>query len=144
MLRQCIAFGLMVGSLLLGTDTTQACGLDGIPSMLIDGRLVEVNHVPPAPGHLSTWAPFSAPGVYLPGRLLQFGEIRGRVLWTLPPSAFKTPWRWTFGDGAQARGMIVHHDYRRAGTYVVGVRADLIDGKDSQWYLFDTMVIHIR
>ena len=66
------------------------------------------------------------------------------MLWSLPPSAFKIPWRWVFGDGAQAQGMSVHHIYQHPGTYVVSVRAYLIDGKDTQWYLFDTAIIHVR
>ena len=71
-------------------------------------------------------------------------EMRSRVLWTLPPSAFNTPWRWTFGDGAQAQGISVRHVYRRPGTYIIGTRAYLKDGTASQWYLFDTMLIHVQ
>lgn len=59
-------------------------------------------------------------------------EIRSRVLWTLPPSAFRTLWQWTFGDGTAARGLRVHHIYHRRGTYIVRVRAYLLDGHDSQ------------
>jgi hypothetical protein len=70
---------------------TRACGLDGVPSLLVNGRMVGVNGTPPAQGQLATWAPFVAPGVYPAGRSVLFSEIRGRVLWTLPPSAFTTP-----------------------------------------------------
>jgi hypothetical protein len=139
-----LALGLMAGTLLSGLGTASACGLDGIPSLQVNGRLVILNRVPPVQGHLATWAPFVAPSVYAVGQLLLLSEIRGRVLWTLPPSAFKTPWRWSFGDGAQARGLSTHHRYRHAGTYVIGVRAYLIDGQSSGWYSFDTIQLHVH
>jgi hypothetical protein len=142
--RYILALGLLAGALLNGIGTASACGLDGIPSLLVNGRLVEVNRVQPAQGQLATWAPFAAPGVYAVGQPLLLSEIRGRVLWTLPPSAFKTPWRWSFGDGTQGRGLSTRHSYRHAGNYVIGVRAYLIDGQNSGWYLFDTILVHVR
>jgi hypothetical protein len=147
MLRQyMLALGLMAGTLLSGSGSgmASACGLDGIPSLQVNGRLVALNRAPPARRQLATWAPFVAPAVYAVGQQLLLSEIRGRVLWTLPPSAFKTPWRWSFGDGAQARGLSTRHSYRHAGAYVIGVRAYLIDGQSSGWYVFDTVLIHVR
>lgn len=139
-----IATGLAVGALLLGMGMARACGLDGVPSLRVDGRLVALNRAQPARGQPAMWAPFVAPGVYPAGRPVLLSEIWGRVLWTLPPSAFRTPWRWTFGDGAQARGISTHHTYLHAGSYVIGVRAYLMDGQSSGWYLFDTVLIHVR
>ena len=144
MLRNAIlALGLAAGALLNG-GTARACGLDGIPSLLVNGRLVDVNRALPVRGQLARWAPFVAPGVYPAGRPVTLSEIRGRVLWTLPPGAFRTPWRWTFGDGSQAQGLSTHHSYRRAGSYTIGVQAYLIDGRHSGWYVFDTILIHVR
>lgn len=131
-------------ALLAALSTAQACGIDGVPSLLVNGRLVRQNQARPVSGHLATWAPFMAPGSYRAGQPLHLDEMRGRVLWMLPPSAFRTPWRWTFGDGTAARGLRVRHIYRQRGTYVVGVRAYLVDGHDSQWYQFDAAVIHVR
>jgi hypothetical protein len=139
-----LALGLLVAATLAAMGTTQACGIDGVPSLMVNGRLVAMNRALPASGHLASWAPFAAPGIYRTGQSVQLREIRGRVLWTLPPSAFRTPWRWTFGDGAAARGLSVRHLYRRGGTYVVRVRAYLRDGHDSQWYQFDAAVIQVR
>src|SRR5205085_10156059 len=102
-------------------STAQACGLDGVPSLVVNGRLVLANRALPMSGHLATWAPFTAPGSYRAGQPLHLGEMRGRVLWTLPPSAFRAPWRWAFGDGTAARGLRVRHNYRRRGTYVIHV-----------------------
>jgi hypothetical protein len=142
--RHILALGLAAGALLNGLGMARACGLDGVPSLLVNGRLVEVNRAQPAQGQLVTWAPFVAQGVYPVGRSVLLSEIRGRVLWTLPPSAFKTPWRWTFGDGGQARGLSTRHSYHYPGNYVIGIRAYLIDGRNSGWYLFDTMLIRVR
>ena len=145
MLRRYIsALGVAAGALLYGLGMVHACGLDGVPSLLINDHLVEVNRVLPAQGQLASWASFVAPGVYPARRLVLLSEIRGRVLWTLPPSAFKTPWRWTFGDGTQARGMNTHHRYLHAGNYVISVQAYLLDGQHSAWYVFDTSLIHVR
>jgi PKD domain-containing protein len=142
--RYILALSLAAGALLNGIGMVRACGLDGIPSLLVNGGLVEVNRAQPVQGQAATWAPFVAPGVYSAGRPVLLSEIRGRVLWTLPPSAFKTPWRWTFGDGTQARGLSTHHSYRHAGNYVIGIRAYLVDGRNTGWYLFDTILIHVR
>jgi hypothetical protein len=139
-----LALGLLAAAALAATGTTQACGIDGVPSLLVNGHLVLTNRTLPASGQVATWAPFTTPGAYHAGQSLAMREIRGRVLWTLPPSAFRTPWRWTFGDGTAARGLNVRHAYRRGGTYVVRVRAYLVDGRDSQWYQFDATVIHVR
>jgi hypothetical protein len=145
MLRRLIlVLGLVAVALLNGLALARACGLDGVPSLLVNGRLVELNRVQPVQGQLATWAPFVAPDVYPAGRPVLLSEIRGRVLWTLPPSAFKTPWRWTFGDGAQTRGMNVRHSYRHAGNYAIRVSAYLIDGQTSGWYVFDTILIRVR
>jgi len=138
------ALVVVVVAVLIAGSTAQACGIDGVLSLLVNGRLVRQNRALPASGHLATWAPFTAPGSYRAGQPLQLSEIRGRVLWTLPPSAFRTPWRWTFGDGTAAGGLSVHHTYRQRGAYVVRVRAYLVDGRDSQWYQFDVAVIHVR
>jgi PKD domain-containing protein len=142
--RYMLAFALAAGGLLNGLGVASACGLDGVPSLLANGRLVAVNRVQPLQGQVTRWAPFVAPGVFPVGRPVLLSENRGRVLWTLPPSAFETPWRWTFGDGAQARGLTARHSYRHAGDYVIGVRAYLVDGPNSGWFLFDTTLIHVR
>lgn len=143
MYRRLGAIGAVVAALWLASGVVGACGLDGIPSLQINGRLVAQNHTLPTSGHLDSWVPFVAPGTYHTGQLIHLREITGRVLWTLPPSAFKTPWRWAFGDGTQARGLSTHHVYRRRGGYVVRVWAYLRDGKYSQWFAFDAAVIHV-
>ena len=136
--------GLAVASFLGALGMARACGLDGVPSLLVNGHLVVVNRVLPAQGQLAKWAPFAAPGLYPARQPVLLQEIRARLLVTLPPSAFRTPWRWTFGDGTLVQGMSARHRYRRRGTYVVGVQAFLVNGQASAWYVFDSMVIHVR
>lgn len=144
MRKLCHALGGAVAAILIAGSAVQACGIDGVPSLLVDGRLVRANRTLPVSGQVAAWALFTAPGSYGIGQPVDLHELRGRVLWTLPPSAFRTPWRWTFGDGTAARGLRVRHIYRRRGTYVVRVRAYLLDGHDSQWYQFDAAVIQVR
>jgi hypothetical protein len=144
MRKQLLAISLAVGALLLTTGMALACGLDGVPSLQVNGRLVLVNQTPPVEGQLASWASFVAPGVYAAGQTLVLQEIKGRLLATLPPSAFRTPWRWTFGDGTGAQGVPVRHRYRRRGTYVIGIQTLLVNGKLSAWYLFDSAVITVR
>jgi hypothetical protein len=145
MLRTRLAvLGLVVGAVLGAMGTARACGLDGVPSLLVNGRLVVVNRALPVQGQLAKWAPFVAPGIYPAGQPVLLQEAQGRLLVALPPSAFRTPWRWTFGDGTQAQGIRVRHRYRQRGTYVVGVRAYLVNGQASAWYLFDSVVVHVR
>src|SRR5579875_2135791 len=129
---------------LLGVGTARACGLDGVPSLSIDGRLVAVNKTLTSAGKIDTWTPFVARGVYAAGRSLLFTENRANVALSLPPLAFRYPWRWTFGDGASARGMSAQHIYRRPGTYIVAVQAYLVAGAHHQWYPFDKATIHVR
>jgi hypothetical protein len=136
--------GLVVGAILGAMSMAHACGLDGVPSLLVNGRLVVVNQALPVRGQLAKWAPFVAPGVYPTGQPIVLQEIRGRLLGTLPPSAFRTPWHWTYGDGTLGQGIRVRHRYRRRGTYVVGIQAYLVNGQASAWYLFDGVVIRVR
>jgi hypothetical protein len=136
--------GLAIGAILGAIGMARACGLDGVPSLLVNGRLVVANRALPVQGQLAKWAPFVAPGVYPTGQPVLLQEIRGRLLGTLPPSAFRTPWHWTFGDGTLGQGIRIRHRYRRHGTYVVGVQAYLVNGQASAWYLFDSLVIRVR
>lgn len=133
-----------LGALVLGTSVAGACGVDGIPSLSVDGRLVLRNTVYTSNSAADTWTPFIAHGLYPARRPLLFSENRAQVAAALPPTAFKVAWRWHFGDGATARGMAVHHLYRRAGNYIVTVEAYLASGKYAQWFAFDKATLHVR
>lgn len=132
------------GATLLGTSVAGACSVDGIPSLSVDGRLVLRNTVYTSSSAVDSWTPFIAHGLYPARHPLLFSENRAQVAAALPPTAFKVAWRWHFGDGTTARGMAVHHLYRRAGTYIVTVEAYLASGKYAQWFTFDKATLHVR
>lgn len=142
-LRGAIA-GLVLGSGLLGAGVARACGMDGIPSLSVDGRVVAVNSALTSNARFDTWTPFVTRGAYPAGRPVLLAENKANVAQSLPPEAFKYPWKWTFGDGATARGLSARHVYRRPGAYILSVEAYLIAGAQRQWYTFDKVTIHVR
>ncbi len=142
-LRGAIA-GLVLGSGLLGAGVARACGMDGIPSLSVNGRVVAVNSALTSNARFDTWTPFVTRGAYPAGRPVLLAENKANVAQSLPPEAFKYPWKWTFGDGATARGLSARHVYRRPGAYILSVEAYLIAGAQRQWYTFDKVTIHVR
>jgi len=96
--------------------------MDGIPSLSVDGRVVAVNSALTSNARFDTWTPFVTRGAYPVGRPVLLTENKANVEQSLPPEAFKYPWKWTFGDGATARGMSARHAYRRPGAYILRTR----------------------
>lgn len=122
----------------------RACGVDGVPSLSVNGRVVAINSALTSDAGLDAWTPFVARGTYLVGHPLTLAENRTNVAQSLPPAAFKYPWRWTFGDGTTARGLNARHVYRRPGTYILSVEAYFVAGAQRQWYSFDRVTIRMR
>jgi len=137
------AIVLVVGAT-LGADVARACGMDGIPSLSVNGRVVAVNAALTSDAQFDQWTPFVARGVYRVGQPVLLAENKANVEQSLPPEAFKYPWKWTFGDGATARGMDARHVYRRPGAYILSVEAYLVAGAQRQWYAFDKVTIRVR
>lgn len=133
----------LLGGMLLGAGVAQACSVDGVPSLSVDGRLVAVNPSGASMTSTDFWTPFVAAGRYHTNLLLVLKEDRARVAAALPPVAFKFPWRWHFGDGTTARGTAVRHLYRRPGPYVVSVEAYFVVGTQKQWFTFDKATLRI-
>lgn len=133
-----------LGAALLGVSGAGACGVDGVPSLSVNGRLVALNTVYATNATFNSWTPFIARGVYPARHALLFTENRANVALSLPPVAMKVPWRWNFGDHATARGTKVRHAYRRGGAYIVSVDAYFGTGKYAQWYTFDKITLHVR
>lgn len=133
-----------LGAALLGASAAWACGIDNVPSLSVNGRLVALNPVYATTATYDTWTPFIARGVYPARRALLFAENRANVALSLPPVAMKVPWRWSFGDKTTARGTKVRHTYRRGGTYIVSVDAYFGTGKYAQWYTFDKITLHVH
>jgi hypothetical protein len=136
--------GVMIGALVVGASRARACGLDGVPSLAVNGRLVAVNTARASSASVEGWTPFVARRAYPANHLLLLKEDRARVAQALPALAFTFPWRWHFGDGTTARGAAVRHAYRRPGTYIITVEAYLVAGKQQLWFTFDKATIHIR
>ncbi len=129
---------------MLGTGVARACGVDGVPSLSVNGRVVVINSALTSDARFDSWTPFVARGVYPPGRPLALRENNANVAQSLPPAAFKYPWLWIYGDGTTGRGTSARHVYRRAGTYILSVEAYLVAGAQRQWYPFDKVTIHVR
>ena len=128
---------------MLGARAGQAsaCSIDGVPSLTVNGYQVVINKVVPKLGaDLRLWAPFVLPFPLHTHRAEDLAEITQRV--ALQPIAFKTPWRWNFGDGTRsARGMKVTHVFARPGTYKVTVEAYF--PAHHFWYTFDAVQVHV-
>ena len=141
--RTCAGLGVL-GCLAMSASAASACGVDGIPSLSVNGHLVAVNMAQAAIGGLDTWTPFVTRGHFAANQTLVLAEDRFQVSQALAPIAFRFPWRWRFGDGATARGTVVRHAYRHAGAYVISTEAYLVAGTRKQWFIFDRATILIR
>ncbi|MDB5076619.1 MAG: hypothetical protein JWO42_2798 [Chloroflexi bacterium] len=132
-----VAFPSSVGS---SASIANACSIDGVPSLTVNGHDVTVNKVPPTGNNLRVWAPFVVPFSLHAGRNDVLAEIQQRV--AMSAEGFARPWRWTFGDGtATVRGMRVHHVYKKPGLYKVTVEAYFASHKF--WYTFDAVQIRV-
>lgn len=130
---------LMVAALPFGSGAL-ACGIDGIPSMAMNGRLVTINHGPATKENLSYWAAFLL-GTAKTGTTLRFAENEGELHRSLSAPAFATPFQWSFGDGATARGMAVTHRYSQSGWYKVNV--SYYYTPQARWVTFDSAQLQI-
>jgi hypothetical protein len=120
---------------------TLACTIDGKPSLTIDGHAVALNKVVPRLGsNLQLWAPFVFPVALQAGRKETLTEIKRLI--PLQAEAFRTPWRWNFGDGSPLlHGFSVTHVFRHPGLYKVTVDAYFPSHKF--WYTFDAVQVRV-
>lgn len=132
---------LACGLIGLQTLPARACSIDGKPTLTVNGYMVVINKTVPKLGaNLRLWAPFVLSFPLHTGRQETLAEIAQAV--PLQAEAFKTPWRWNFGDGtAAARGTKVHHVYKKPGTYKVTVDAYFPSHKF--WYTFDAVQVRV-
>ena len=141
--RRMLCAGTIAVALALARgELSAACSLDGVPSLSVNGRLVQPMTAKPSRAELATWAPFAVPDAFHAGRSVQFSERVPELKRSLPPPAFAYPWRWQFGDGSTTTGTVVTHAYRRPGLYRVTVWADY--RAEHFWYEFDAAMIRIR
>lgn len=133
---------LLIGGLLgMQMQSAQACSIDGKPTLKVNGYEVVINKVVPAAGaNLSVWAPFVLTFPLHTGKKEALMEIKQAV--PLQLEAFRTPWRWNFGDGTPvARGFSVSHIFTKPGVYKVTVDAYFPSHKF--WYTFDAVQVRV-
>ncbi len=124
----------------VGTAASQACTIDGVPSLNVNGYTVVINKVVPTGPNLNVWAPFVL-GFELHTERDEVLDEPTKLV-PLQPEAFKSPWRWNFGDGTPTvRGIEVHHKFSKPGVYKVTVDAYFPSRKF--WYTFDAVQIRV-
>jgi len=131
---------LCCGSWLFVGQPAVACGIDGIPSMAMNGRLVVINHDQATKENLPYYAPFRL-GTARPDAELRFAEDAAKLHKALTNQAFATPFEWTFGDGAVGRGIASGHRFTRPGWYRVNVSYYYTPQK--RWVVFDSAELRI-
>ncbi len=115
-LRRPIALLAVILAVLFWPATARACSIDGIVSLSANGNLANLTDGAATRANIAHWAPFSFIAAAV-GDTLHLREDLGELHRTLPESAFKTPFRWSFGDGAVATGWSPSHRYSRLGAY---------------------------
>jgi PKD domain len=126
-----IAFAFALGNVAQVT----ACGIDGVPSMSLNGRLVTINADQATKQNLAYWAPFVLTSSK-PSTALRFAENESELHKSLSTQAFDMPFQWTFGDGASAKGLGVTHQYNQPGWYKVNV--SYYYPPEKRWVVFDS------
>ncbi len=124
----------------IGTSVVQACALDNVPSMSMNGKLAARNNK--MPGNLSIYAAFYFKRPIKAGHKVTMAENRRECARSLVASAMRHAARWRFGDGTTAYGWNVHHTYRAKGTYRITVSAYYAKGHE--WYRFDEVDVVVR
>lgn len=132
------ALGLSLALILAGPVI--ACGIDGVPSMTMNGRLVAINYAQATKANFAHWASFSL-GTARPGATLRFSENARELHKSLTARAFATPFQWSFGDGSTARGLTVAHRFAKPGWYKVNVNYYYTPRKS--WIPFDSAQLQI-
>ncbi len=127
--------GWLIAFALCNISPVAACGIDGIPSMSLNGRLVTINADQATKQNLAYWAPFVL-GSAKPAAALRFAEDESELHKSLSTEAFAMPFQWTFGDGAAAKGPDVAHQYSQPGWYKVNVSYYYTPEK--RWVVFDS------
>src|ERR1039458_4093775 len=99
----------------------QACALDNVPSMSLNGTVAAHNNK--VPHNLNLYAPFYFKRSILDGREVSLSENRRECARSLTRAAMGHVARWQFGDRGTAYGWKVRHAYKHKGLYRITVSA---------------------
>ena len=138
--RLLIPLCAVLACLFVSAQAARACSIDGIASLSANGKLASISAAAPTQAALAYWAPFTLLAA-APGDLIQVREDIGKLHASLPSTAFSTPFRWTFGDGATVNGLQAAHRYAHTGWYKIDVR--YYEPSRHSWVLFDSAQQHI-
>lgn len=136
--------GVLLLSLVV-TTAAQACVLNGIASLAVNGNLAQRNLSLPTTATFAQWATFIFPRVYGAAQSLTFDERTSDLAQSLPATSLKHPFQWVFGDGSQAVSANGQHTYATPGLYTLTISAwSPSAGVGGQhWFVFDKAQIHI-
>lgn len=140
MLLRLLAGALLAVAAAARATPAQACSLDGIASISMNGTTASLTEGTPSPQEATYWAPFTLLAA-APGNRLRLQEDLGKVRWSLSANLLRTPFRWLFDDGAVARGYAVTHRFARLGWHRLTVEYYYPDRR--QWLAFDSAQIDI-
>lgn len=107
---------LLIMLLLWGVPSAQACSLDGIASLSLNGTLGTLTAGTPTGADAHYWAPFTLLAVAR-GDAVQLREDVNKVRNSLTPTLLKTPFRWSFDDGSTVYGWTVGHTFTQLGWH---------------------------
>jgi hypothetical protein len=142
MLRACAVAMAVLGCMLAFQAPARACTIDQKPSVYANGARAQVNPVTPTTqAQMLTWTYFVFTRHYAAHHPVTLTEDRRQLASVLMPSALRTPWTWTLGDGHVAHGWSVRHAYAHPGRYPIGVYA--YNPESGQWDLFDRVTVVI-
>lgn len=131
---------LLLAAVASQLTVAQACSLDGIASISMNGNTASLTAGAPSPGDAAHWAPFTLLAA-APGDALHLSEDLAKVRKSLSADMMKTPFRWIFDDGVTARGYAVTHRFARLGWHRITV--DYYYPARRQWLTFDSAQLQI-
>ncbi|HWE60495.1 MAG TPA: hypothetical protein VHB98_02175 [Chloroflexota bacterium] len=126
--------------LALQPSLAQACSLDGIASISMNGNLASLTAGAPTAANRAHWASFTLLAA-APNTNLRLSEDLNKVHQALADPALKTPFRWSFDDGVTTRGFSVVHRFAQIGWHRVTVSYYWPDQK--RWIEFDSAQVQI-
>ena len=115
--------------------TTEACSLDGIASLSVNGHVASLTTDRAIASTLAYWSSFHLLAA-APDDDLRYAENLANVSLSIPKASVVLPFKWSFGDGQTVLGRTVTHRYRQTGWYRLTVHYYWPARR--QWVQFDS------